>query len=48
MYKTKIFPVVLYGCETLSLILEEEHRLKGCLEQCNKYSGSIKCWENFE
>jgi hypothetical protein len=22
------FPVVVYGCETLSLILKEEHRLR--------------------
>jgi hypothetical protein len=28
IYKTVIFPVVLYGCETWSLILREEHRLK--------------------
>jgi hypothetical protein len=27
MYKTIIFPVVLYGCETWCLILREEHRL---------------------
>jgi hypothetical protein len=27
MYKTIILPVVLYGCETLSLTLTEEHRL---------------------
>ena len=26
--KTIILPVVLYGCETLSLILREEHRLR--------------------
>jgi hypothetical protein len=26
--KTVIFPVVLYGCETWSLILREEHRLR--------------------
>jgi hypothetical protein len=26
--KTIIFPVVLYGCETWSLILREEHRLR--------------------
>jgi hypothetical protein len=30
IYKTIILPVVLYGCETWSLILREEHRLK-CL-----------------
>jgi hypothetical protein len=28
MYKTVILPVVLYGCETLSLTLREEHRLR--------------------
>jgi hypothetical protein len=27
IYKTIILPVVLYGCETLSLILREEHKL---------------------
>jgi hypothetical protein len=27
IYKTKILPVVLYGCETWSLALREEHRL---------------------
>jgi hypothetical protein len=29
MYKTIILPVVVYGCEMLSLILREEHRLEG-------------------
>jgi hypothetical protein len=28
MYKTVIFPVMLYGCETWSLTLGEEHRLR--------------------
>jgi hypothetical protein len=28
IYKTVILPVVLYGCETWSLTLREEHRLK--------------------
>jgi hypothetical protein len=28
IYKTVILPVVLYGCETLSLTLWEEHRLR--------------------
>jgi hypothetical protein len=28
LYKTIIFPVVLYGCETWSLTLREEHRLR--------------------
>ena len=27
-YKTIILPVVLYGCETWSLTLKEEHRLR--------------------
>jgi hypothetical protein len=29
IYKTIILPVVLYGCESWSLILSEEHGLKG-------------------
>jgi hypothetical protein len=28
VYKTTILPLVLYGCETLSLTLREEHRLR--------------------
>ena len=28
MYRTIILPVVLYGCETWSLILREERRLR--------------------
>jgi hypothetical protein len=28
IYKTTILPVVLYGCETSSLILRKEHRLR--------------------
>jgi hypothetical protein len=28
MYKTVILPVVLHGCETWSLTLREEHRLR--------------------
>jgi hypothetical protein len=28
IYKTIILPVVLYGCETWSLTLMEEHRLR--------------------
>jgi hypothetical protein len=28
IHKTIILPVVLYGCETWSLILREEHRLR--------------------
>jgi hypothetical protein len=28
IYKTTILPVVLYGCETWSLMLREKHRLR--------------------
>jgi hypothetical protein len=28
IYRTKILPVVLYGCETWSLTLMEEYRLR--------------------
>jgi hypothetical protein len=28
IYKTKFLPAVLYGCETWSLTLREEHRLR--------------------
>jgi maleate cis-trans isomerase len=28
IYKTIILPVILYGCETWSLILGEDHRLR--------------------
>jgi hypothetical protein len=28
IYKTVILPVVLYGCKTWSLTLEEEHKLR--------------------
>jgi hypothetical protein len=28
IYKTIILPLVLYGCETWSLTLKEEHRLR--------------------
>jgi hypothetical protein len=28
IYKTIILPVVLYGCETWSLTMREEHRLR--------------------
>jgi hypothetical protein len=28
MYKATIFPVVFYGCETWSLTLRKEHRLR--------------------
>jgi hypothetical protein len=28
IYKTEILPIVLYGCETWSFTLREEHRLR--------------------
>jgi hypothetical protein len=28
IYKTIILPIILYGCETWSLTLREEHRLR--------------------
>jgi UDP-galactopyranose mutase len=34
IYKTVILPVVLYGCETSSLTLEEEHRLRVLRTEC--------------
>jgi hypothetical protein len=34
IYKTIILPVVLYGCETWSLILREQHRLGVILYIC--------------
>jgi hypothetical protein len=30
IYKIIIFPVVLYGCETWSLTVREEHKLRMC------------------
>jgi hypothetical protein len=30
IYRTTILPVVLYGCDTWSLTLREEHRLRVC------------------
>jgi hypothetical protein len=33
IYKTKIFPVVLYGCETWFLTVRAEHKLKVFCEQ---------------
>jgi hypothetical protein len=34
MYKTIILPVILYGCETWTLTLKEEHRyLRACSEE---------------
>jgi hypothetical protein len=52
IYKTIILPVVLYGCETWSLTLRDEHRLRvfknrvlGRIFGC---SGSMKYWEAIE
>jgi hypothetical protein len=36
IYKTIIMPVVLYGCETCSLTLREENRLRMFGEQGSK------------
>ena len=36
IYRTIILPVVLYGCETLSLTLREEHRLRVDLIHANQ------------
>jgi hypothetical protein len=46
MYKTIILPVVLYGCEALSLTLEGENRLKvsenRVLRRISRLKGGIK------
>ena len=34
VYRTIIFPVVLYGCETLSFTLKEERRLRVFENRC--------------
>jgi hypothetical protein len=34
IYKTVILPLVLYGCETWSLSLREEHRLRVLRTEC--------------
>jgi hypothetical protein len=34
IYKQEILPVVLYGCETWSLTLREEHRLRVLRTEC--------------
>jgi hypothetical protein len=34
IYKSVILPVVLYGCETWSLTLREEHRLRILRTEC--------------
>ena len=38
-YKTIILPVVLYGCETWSLTLREEHRLRIFENKVGRYLG---------
>jgi hypothetical protein len=34
IYKTVLLPVVLYGCETWSLTLREEHKLRVFEKRC--------------
>jgi hypothetical protein len=34
VYRAVILPVVLYGCETWSLTLREEHRLRVLRTEC--------------
>jgi hypothetical protein len=54
IYKTKIPPVVLYGCETWSLTLREEHRLRvfennvlpPCQTTCVDQNDSKQCTRN--
>jgi len=57
IHRTIILPVVLYGCETWSLILREEHKLgvfenrvlKGYLDQRRKrVQGSLEKLHNEE
>ncbi|KAJ4432464.1 hypothetical protein ANN_21083 [Periplaneta americana] len=51
IYKTVILPVVLYGCETWTLALREEHRLRVFENKClGKYLGlrGMKLQENGE
>ncbi|KAJ4449842.1 hypothetical protein ANN_01248 [Periplaneta americana] len=48
IYKTVILPVVLYGCETWTLTLREEHRLKSPYQALKKsintaYTPAIFC-----
>ena len=40
IYKTKILPVVLHGCETWSLTLRKKHRLKVFENRVLRISGS--------
>jgi hypothetical protein len=44
IYKTIILPVVLYGCETWSLTLREEHRLR-VFENSRAPSGTPLKWD---
>jgi hypothetical protein len=51
--KTIILPVVLYGCETWSLTLREEHRLNGELRRIfgprrNEVTGGWRMQQNKE
>jgi hypothetical protein len=47
IYKTIILPVVLYGCETWSLTLREEHRLR-VFENRNEVTGEWRKLHNEE
>jgi hypothetical protein len=51
IHKTIILPVVLYGCETWSLILKVEHRLRLCENRVLrifgfKWAAGIGKWRN--
>ena len=47
IYRTIILPVVLYGCETWSLTLREEHRLRVFEERVlRRIFGPKKGWGN--
>jgi hypothetical protein len=43
IYKTIILPVVLYGCETLSLALRDEHKLR-MYENRKRREKCTRCW----
>jgi hypothetical protein len=48
IYKTIILPVVLYGCETLSLALSKEHRLRVFENRMLRRSGPKRVEESEE
>jgi hypothetical protein len=47
-YKTIILPVVLYGCETWSLTLSEEHRLRIFRPKMDEVTGGWRKLHNEE